>query len=65
MFRYYGRSITQESDMIDIMSVISIVAKVICHDYTTDSLCDKLVNQRKEFSASFNELKREAPNRYE
>ena len=25
--------------------------------------CDKLVNQRKEFSASLNELKREPPNK--
>ena len=36
-----------------------------CSDCTTDSLCDscdKLVNQKKEFSANLNELKRERPN---
>ena len=35
-----------------------------CNDCTTDSLCDrcdKIVNQRKEFSANLNELKRKAP----
>ena len=26
--------------------------------------CDKLVNQKKEFSANHNELKREPPNRF-
>ena len=26
--------------------------------------CDKLVNQRKEFSANLNELKRESPNEF-
>ena len=26
--------------------------------------CDKLVNQRKEFSANLNELKREPPNEF-
>ena len=37
----------------------------ICSDCKKDILCgqcDKLVNQRKEFSANVNELKREAPN---
>ena len=36
-----------------------------CSNCTTDILCDdcdKLVNQRKEFSANLNELKREKPN---
>ena len=36
-----------------------------CSDCKKDILCDeydKLVNQRKEFSANLNELKREAPN---
>ena len=36
-----------------------------CHYCTTDVLCDigdELVNQRKEFSANLNELKREKPN---
>ena len=36
-----------------------------CYKCTTDLLCDnshKLVNQRKEFSAKLNELKREKPN---
>ena len=38
-----------------------------CNDCKTDSLCDecdKLVNQRKEFSANLKELKREKPNNY-
>ena len=38
-----------------------------CSDCKIDSLCDrydKLVNQRKEFSANLNELKREAPNEF-
>ena len=36
-----------------------------CIHCETDNLCDncdKLVNQRKEFSANLNELKREKPN---
>ena len=36
-----------------------------CHYCKKDILCDicdELVNQRKEFSAIFNELKREKPN---
>ena len=36
-----------------------------CSGCKNDSLCDgcdKLVNQKKEFSAKFNELKRETPN---
>ena len=36
-----------------------------CTDCKKDILCDgcdKLVNQRKEFSANLNELKREKPN---
>ena len=36
-----------------------------CTDCKIDSLCDicdKLVNQKKEFSANLNELKRERPN---
>ena len=36
-----------------------------CTDCKKDSLCDscdKLVNQKKEFSANLNELKRERPN---
>ena len=36
-----------------------------CSDCKNDILCensDKLVNQRKEFSANLNELKREKPN---
>ena len=36
-----------------------------CSDFKKDILCDecdKLVNQRKEFSANLNELQREAPN---
>ena len=36
-----------------------------CNKCTKDVLCDdcdKLVNQRKEFSANLNELKREKPN---
>ena len=33
-----------------------------CIDCKKDILCDKLVNQRKKFSANLNELKREAPN---
>ena len=36
-----------------------------CSDCKKDNLCDecdKLVNQRKEFSANLIELKREAPN---
>ena len=33
MFRNYETSITQESDNIDIMRVINIVAKVICDDF--------------------------------
>ena len=38
-----------------------------CCDCKKDILCDncdKLVNQKKEFSANFNELKREAPNQF-
>ena len=38
-----------------------------CSDCKIDSLCDrcdKLVNQRKEFSVNLNELKREAPNEH-
>ena len=38
-----------------------------CNEYTKDLLCDgcdKLVNQRKEFSANLNELKREPPNEF-
>ena len=36
----------------------------ICSECKNDSLCDscdQLVNQRKEFSANLNELKRQAP----
>ena len=36
-----------------------------CSDCTNEILCDgcdKLVNQKKEFSANLNELKREKPN---
>ena len=36
-----------------------------CHYCKKDILCDicdELVNQKKEFSANLNELKREAPN---
>ena len=38
-----------------------------CTDCKKDILCDeydKLVNQKKEFSANLNELKREKPNDY-
>ena len=38
-----------------------------CSDCKIDSLCDrcdKFVHQRKEFSVSLNELKREVPNEY-
>ena len=38
-----------------------------CNKCTEENLCDdcdKLVNQKKEFSANLNELKREAPNEY-
>ena len=38
-----------------------------CNDCTTDSLCDrceKLVNQRKEFSTNLNERKRQPPNEF-
>ena len=38
-----------------------------CIKCTKDILCDdfdKLVNQKKEFSANLNELKREPPNRH-
>ena len=38
-----------------------------CSDSRIDSLCvrcDKLVNQKKEFSANLNELKREPPNEF-
>ena len=33
-----------------------------CGDCNKDILCDKLVNQKEEFSANFNELKRQPPN---
>ena len=36
-----------------------------CSEYTNDILCescDKMVNQKKEFSADLNEIKREKPN---
>ena len=39
----------------------------ICGDYKKDFLCDrcdKLVNQKKNFSANLNEMKREAPNEF-
>ena len=39
-----------------------------CTECKIDSLCDrcdKLVNQRKEFSADLNEMKREAPNAFD
>ena len=39
-----------------------------CVDCKEDNLCDncdKLVNQKKEFSASRNELKREPPNEFD
>ena len=38
-----------------------------CNKWTKDILCDscdKLVNQRKEFSANINELKREKSNNF-
>ena len=38
-----------------------------CNKCAKDILCDncdKLVNQKREFSANLNELKREAPNRF-
>ena len=38
-----------------------------CTDCKNDSLCDschKVVNQKKEFSANLNELKRETPNKF-
>ena len=38
-----------------------------CTDCKNDSLCDscdELVNQKKEFSANLNELKREKPNHF-
>ena len=38
-----------------------------CNKCTKDLLCDKchkLVNQRKEFPANLNELKREPPNEF-
>ena len=38
-----------------------------CSDCKKDGLCencDKLVNQRKEFSANLNELKRQSPNEF-
>ena len=38
-----------------------------CNKCSKDVLCDvcdKLVNQKKEFSANLNELKREAPNEF-
>ena len=35
-----------------------------CKKYILCDNCDKLVNQRKEFSANLNELKRQAPNEF-
>ena len=38
-----------------------------CNKCTKDILCDdcdKIVNQKREFSANLNELKREPPNRF-
>ena len=38
-----------------------------CSECKKDFLCnqwDKLVNQKKEFSANLNELKRESPNKF-
>ena len=38
-----------------------------CSDCKKDILCescDELVNQKKEFSANLNEIKREAPNEF-
>ena len=38
-----------------------------CVECNNDSLCDncdKLVNQKKEFSANLNEIKRENPNNF-
>ena len=34
----------------------------ICKENISSDNCDELVNQRKEFSANLNELKREKPN---
>ena len=33
-----------------------------CKKHILCDICDELVNQNKEFSANFNELKREKPN---
>ena len=35
-----------------------------CKKYNLCGECDKLVNQRKGFSANLNELKRQAPNEF-
>ena len=45
------------------------MVKLCCkmRNYKKDFLCDNcgnLVNQRKEFSANLNELKRETPNKF-
>ena len=36
----------------------------ICFEDIVYEGCDKLVNQRKEFSVNLNELKRQAPNEF-
>ena len=35
-----------------------------CKNYSPCDSCDKLVNQKKEFSANLNELKRQTPNEF-
>ena len=49
------------------MGVVITHKKGNCTNCKKDSLCDecdKLVNQRKEFSAILHDLKREAPNEF-